>query len=56
MTVKALLFCKLVDCKENHTFDDSGVMVWCAGGLISQQDTLVLALVSGERCAANDKG
>lgn len=37
---KTLLFWKLVDRKENCTFDDSGVMGWNAGGLASHQGML----------------
>lgn len=45
-----------MDRKENCTFDESGVMGWCSGGLASHQGALQLALVSGKRSAENDKG
>ena len=56
MTVKLHCFWKLVDHKENCTFDESGVMGWCSGGLASHRGALQLAPLSGKRSAENDKG
>lgn len=56
MTVKLHCFRKLVDHKENCTFDESGVMGWCSGGLASHRGAPQLALVSEKRSAENDKG
>ena len=45
-----------MDHKENCTFDESGVMGWCSGGLASHRGALQLAPLSGKRSAENDKG